>query len=242
MTGPDTISPSVEIIDVESSEDFSNFVDKRGHKPRERLCLASGQTRDPLDMVRFVLSPDGLVTPDVAGKLPGRGTWVSADRKSLEKTIALKSFARGFKAKAKIEGDLVDLTETLLARRILGLIPMARKAGVMALGFDQVQSMAREAAIAIRIEAKDGSKDGRSKIRTLSKAMNREQDLADPVVIGCFLAEDIGKALGRDSIVHAALRPSKMAKTLVLEARKLAGFRDLIPAEWPDISHELGQK
>ena len=225
-----------------SAENLLDFQDKRGHKPRERRCLASGETRDPLDMVRFVLSPDGVVTPDIARKLPGRGVWVSADRKSLEKTIALKSFSRGFKTKAQIDGDLVSLTESLLARRVLGLITMARKAGVMAMGFDQVQSMAREAAIAFRIEAKDGSKDGRSKIRTLSKAMNREQDLADPIVIGCFTAQDIGKALARDSIVHAAIKPSKLAKTLAIEAKRLSGFRDLIPAEWPDIAHEQSKK
>ena len=229
-----------------SAENLSDFQDKRGHKPRERRCLASGKTRDPLDMVRFVLSPDGVVTPDIARniarKLPGRGVWVSADRKSLEKTIALKSFSRGFKTKAELDGDLVSLTESLLARRVLGLITMARKAGVMAMGFDQVQSMAREAAIAFRIEAKDGSKDGRSKIRTLSKAMNREQDLADPIVIGCFTAQDIGNALARDSIVHAAIKPSKLAKTLAIEAKRLSGFRDLIPAEWPDIAHEQSKK
>ena len=220
------------------SSEVDIFEDKRGHKPLERRCLASGETRDPVDMVRFVLSPDGVVTPDIAGKLPGRGVWVSADRKSLEKTIALKSFGRGFKTKVKVEDDLVVLTERLLARRLLGLITMARKAGVIAMGFDQVQSMAREAAIAFRIEASDGSKDGRSKIRTLSKAMNREQDLPDPIVIGCFTAEEIGKALARDSIVHAAVKPSKLAKTMGFEVKRLSGFRELIPAEWPDIKHE----
>lgn len=232
MTDQVTISPDAISVSEES------FEDKRGHKPRERRCLASGETRDPVDMVRFVLSPDGVVTPDIAGKLPGRGVWVSADRKSLEKTIALKTFGRGFKTKVKVEGDLVALTERLLARRVLGLITMARKAGVIAMGFDQVQSMAREAAVAFRIEASDGSKDGRSKIRTLSKAMNREQELADPVVIGCFTAEEIGKALARDSIVHAAVKPSKLARSMALEVKRLSGFKDLIPADWPDIKHE----
>jgi hypothetical protein len=102
--------------------------------------------------------------------------------------------------------------------------------------------MAREAAIAFRIEARDGSKDGRGKIRTLSKAVNREQDLPDPVVIGCFTAEEIGKALARDSIVHAAIKPCKLAKTLALGVEKLAGFRELIPADWPDREHEIREK
>jgi len=68
--------------------------------------------------------------------------------------------------------------------------------------------------------------------------MNREQDLPDPIVIGCFTAEEIGKALARDSIVHAAVKPSKLARSLALEVKRLSGFRDIIPAEWPDIAHE----
>ena len=29
-------------------------------------------------MVRFVLGPEGEMVPDVAGRLPGRGFWLSA--------------------------------------------------------------------------------------------------------------------------------------------------------------------
>jgi len=225
------------------SEEEAEFgPDRRGHKPVERRCLASGETRSPSDMIRFVLGPEAVVTPDIQGKLPGRGTWVSADRKSLEKVIIQKGFAKGFKSKAVIEGDLVDLTERLLERRVLGLITMARKASVIALGFDQVQSMAREAAIAIRIEGADGSKDGRSKIRTLAKAMNREQDLPDPIVVGCFTADQIGQALGRETIVHAAIRPCKLAKAMKIDVARLSGFRQIIPMDWPDRAHEIREK
>jgi len=196
-----TIAPTI------SDEQDEFGPDLRGHKPLERRCLASGESRDPIDMVRFVLDPEGAVTPDIQGKLPGRGTWVSSDRKSLEKVIAQKGFNRGFKGKAKVEGDLVALTEALLVRRVLGLITMARKASVIAMGFDQVQSMAREASIAFRIEASDGSKDGRSKIRTLAKAMNREQELPDPIVVGCFTADDISLLnIGARSLGYAAKR------------------------------------
>lgn len=228
--------------DTISAEEAEFGPDRRGHKPLERRCLASGETRDPVYMVRFVLDPEGVVTPDIQGKLPGRGVWVSSDRKSFEKVIAQKSFARGFKAKAKVEGDLIDLTQRLLGRRVLGLLTMARKASVVALGFDQVQSMAREAAIAIRIEASDGSKDGRSKIRTLAKAMNREQELPDPVVLGCFTADQIGQALGREAIVHAAIKPCKLAKAMKVDVMRLAGFRELIPMDWPDRAHEIQEK
>ena len=232
MTQTVTISP----------EEAEFGPDRRGHKPLERRCLASGETRDPVNMVRFVLDPEGVVTPDIQGKLPGRGVWVSSDRKSLEKVIAQKSFARGFKGKAKVKGDLVSLTEQLLVRRVLGLITMARKASLIAMGNDQVQAMAREASIAFRIEASDGSEDGRSKIRTLAKAINRELELPDPIVIGCFTADEIGRALGRESIVHAAIKPSKLAKSLKVDVARLSGFRTLIPMEWPDRAHEIREK
>ena len=237
MTQAPTISP-----EQDSPEQDEFGPDRRGHKPLERRCLASGETRDPVSMVRFVLNPAGVVTPDIQGKLPGRGVWVSSDRKSLEKVIAQKSFARGFKGKAKVEDDLTALTESLLVRRVLGLITMARKAGQIALGFDQVQSMAREAAIAFRIEASDGSKDGRGKIRTLAKAMNREQELPDPIVVGCFTADEIGQALARDSIVHASIKPGKLAKSLRRDVMRLSGFRELIPMDWPDRAHEIREK
>jgi len=225
------------------SQDEAGFgPDRRGHKPLKRRCLASGEVCDPVHMVRFVLDPEDVVTPDIQGKLPGRGVWVSSNRKSLEKVIAQKGFVQGFKGKAKVEGDLFDLTARLLERRVLGLITMARKASVIALGFDQVQSMAREAAIAIRIEASDGSKDGRSKIRTLAKAMNREQDLPDPIVLGCFTADQIGQALGREAIVHAAVRPCKLAKAMKIDMARLSGFRALIPMNWPDKAHEIREK
>lgn len=225
-----------------SSDEAEFGPDRRGHKPLERRCLASGETRDPSEMVRFVLSPEAVVTPDIQGKLPGRGAWVSSDRASLEQVIAKKGFQRGFKGKAVIEGDLVALTQRLLERRVLGLITMARKASQIAMGSDQVQSMAREVAIAFRIEASDGSQDGRGKIRTLAKAINRELELPDPIVVGCFTAEQIGQALGRESIVHAAIKPGKLAKSLKLDVARLSGFRDLVPADWPDRTHELREK
>jgi hypothetical protein len=99
--------------------------------------------------------------------------------------------------------------------------------------------MAREAEVAIRIEASDGSADGRGKIRTLSKAMNREYNFADPIVVGCFSSNKIGAALSRESIVHVGIKRGKLAKTLSVEVKRLSGFVDLVPVDWPDREHEI---
>ena len=41
----------------------------------ERTCIVTGMKDVPDAMLRFALSPDGSVVPDVHRKLPGRGVW-----------------------------------------------------------------------------------------------------------------------------------------------------------------------
>jgi predicted RNA-binding protein YlxR (DUF448 family) len=193
-------------------------------------------------MVRFVLAPDGTVTPDISRKLPGRGAWVRADKLSLEKAIKTKAFTRSFKGKTDVPDGLVHLTEDLLARKVLGLLSMAVKSGKIHMGFDQVKSAAASGPLAWRIEASDGSPDGRGKIRVLTKAVSRELDVPMPRVVACFTAAELGSALQRESMVHAALKPGSLASSFAIESKRLGGFRTLIPADWPDKAHEIRGK
>ena len=222
----------------------SEWADKRGHKGHTRRCAASGKIEDSAKMVRFVLSPQGEVVPDVLGKLPGRGVWVTAQSKALSSVIKTGGFARGFKSKVKVDDGLVDLVTQLLARRLLGLVTMARKSGHIAIGYDQVKSAAGSGKMAWRIEARDGAADGRGKIRTLAKAVALELEMPVPKVVGCFTGAELAKALGRESVVHVALPPGKLAKAFAADIVRYRGFRNLIPREWEDIGHEIdmGQK
>ena len=219
--------------------------DKRGHKPRERRCVATGAARDPDSMIRFVLSPDGELFADVFGKLPGRGAWVSADAKLLRQAVERGGFNRGFKTKVKADADaLVEQTHQQLRRRFLGQLTMARKAGRLVFGEAGVREPAARGDVALRIEARDGAADGRSKLRTLSLATAREltdlgQKRPDPAVIGCFSAQESGTALGRDPVVHAAILSGPMVADIKATARKLSGFEPLVPSDWSDARHEI---
>ncbi|HAE28242.1 MAG TPA: hypothetical protein DCG58_13850, partial [Hyphomonas adhaerens] len=44
-----------------------------------RQCAVTRERLGKEALVRFALSPDGVVTRDVAEKLPGRGGWIKAD-------------------------------------------------------------------------------------------------------------------------------------------------------------------
>ena len=68
------------------------------HKDRsdgpDRKCIATGEVQPKFGLIRFVAAPDGTVVPDVMGKLPGRGVYVSAERSALE-TAVKKTCLRG---------------------------------------------------------------------------------------------------------------------------------------------------
>ena len=119
--------------------------------------MALNEVRDPAQMIRFVVGPDDKVYPDILGKLPGRGTWVSASREDLDMAIAKGGFKRGFKGNAQLPDDLAAQVEAGLHKQVLSLIGMAKKSGKLFIGFDQVMAAARTDTLGWRIEASDGA-------------------------------------------------------------------------------------
>lgn len=215
-----------------------DHIDTRGHKSRERCCVSRNEVRDPREMIRFVVGPENTVYPDILGKLPGRGVWVSSTREDLEVATKKGGFKRGFKGNIKVPADLEDQVVDGLRRHVLSLIGMAKKSGKLFIGFDQVMSAARADALGWRIEASDGAAGARGKIRTLSKAIAHEVELPLPRVIGCFNSLEIGAVVGREAIIHCAIPHGRIAKSLGFSARRLSGFIPLVPEGWADAQHE----
>ena len=54
----------------------------------ERKCIATGEVQPKFGLIRFVVGPDQHIVPDVLGKLPGRGIWVSAKYETLAKAVS----------------------------------------------------------------------------------------------------------------------------------------------------------
>jgi len=200
--------------------------------------VSRNEVRDPAEMIRFVVGPENKVFPDILGKLPGRGAWVSSTREDLDLAINKGGFKRGFKGNVKVPGDLTEQVESGLRKHTLSLIGMAKKSGKLFVGFDQVMTAAKVDALGWRIEASDGAEGSRGKIRALSKAVAREVELKLPRVIGCFDSSELGAIVGRDSLIHCAVPHGRIAKSLGLSARRLSGFVPLVPEGWADAQHE----
>lgn len=181
----------------------------------ERRCVVTGEVQPKAGLVRFVLSPEGIIFPDLAAKLPGRGIWVTASRELIAKAASKGLFSRGAKAPAKAPDDLVDLVEAGLAKRVVELISLERKAGYAVCGFEKVKDWLADGKAKVLLQASDGSDRGKGKLWTPEGGR----------WFGCLTSNELGLAFGRDSVVHAALAAGGLTKRVVEEAAKLNGLR-----------------
>jgi hypothetical protein len=186
---------------------------------RERRCIVTRNGLSEDRLVRFALDPQGQLVPDVAAVLPGRGMWVTAERSVLERAVAKGHFSRAAGTPVAIVDDLPARVERLLVSRMLGDLGLARRAGQLVLGFDAVaRALTASHPVTLLIEASDGAHDGRRKLLALAKA-------APPAIIDCLTGMELSLALGRGNVVHAALKPGRLADRLLADAGRLNGFR-----------------
>ena len=182
----------------------------------ERRCIATKDTLPTSELVRFVLGPDDKVTPDISGRLPGRGMWVTASQGALTKAIDQGLFSKAAKQKVNIPDNLIDLTERLITKHAINLLSMARKSGHAICGYEKTKSAMMSERWYILIQAKDGSAPQKQKIRPSAIANS---------YISWLTAQELGLAFGRESVIHAAVSKGGLSARILLEANRLAGFR-----------------
>ncbi|HET8728020.1 MAG TPA: RNA-binding protein [Alphaproteobacteria bacterium] len=181
-----------------------------------RRCLATGRSLPKAELIRFVVAPDGTLTPDLEERLPGRGLWVSAEREALERAAKKGLFPRAARAPVRVPEDLVARIETLLVRRCQHLIGLARRAGQGLAGFEKVRAALKQGEAAVLLAARDGAADGRGKLERLA---------GDRPVVAALDAAELAQAFGRDRVVHGALAPGGLAERLLADAARLEGLR-----------------
>ena len=188
---------------------------------RERRCIVSGETLSEDRLVRFVVSPDGEIVPDVGAVFPGRGIWVEANARAMAVAVKKNLFAKAAKAQVKVAPEIAARVEQQLVARMQADLGMARRAGHLLLGFDTVTAEIKSATPpALLIEAQDGAPDGRRKVFGAAHARGLKIE-----TIECLTSRELGVAVGRENVIHAALKPGRLAERLIFDAGRLAGFR-----------------
>jgi len=188
----------------------------------QQQCRQTGVTADVADMLRFVPSPDGVLTPDLTGRLPGEAVWLHNRRSVVQAFVDA-----GTDADAGAEGVIAGLAaqvDALLEARALSLLGLARKAGAVVGGFGKTRAVLQNGRAKVLLGASDGAEDGRAKLARLAQAVGLP-------VLEPFTAAQLGVAIGRSNVIHAALTHQGWAHRVESEVRRLVVYRTEDPGQ-----------
>jgi uncharacterized protein len=191
-----------------------------------RMCAVTRQVRPIDELIRFVVSPQGEVIPDLKRKLPGRGLWVSASRQTVAEAGRRSQFSKGFKRDVHVAPTLAADTESLLVRGVIEALAMAAKAGQVVSGFSKVEGALEQGQAKALIHASDGAADGIRKLDAVVRqnAGNGDETREFPVVTA-LTSEQLDLALGRSNVIHAALLAGPASKTFLSRSHTLVRYR-----------------
>ena len=191
-----------------------------------RMCAVTRQVRPIDELIRFVVSPQGEVVPDLKRKLPGRGLWVSASHQAVAEAVRRNQFSKGFKRDLRVAPTLAADTERLLVRSVIDALAMAAKAGQVVCGFSKVECALEQGHVEALIHASDGAMDGIRKLDAIARqnaGINDESRKFPAVTV--LTSEQLDLALGRSNVIHAALLAGPASKTLLSRSLVLVRYR-----------------
>jgi len=195
-----------------------------------RMCAVTRQVRPIDELIRFVVSPQSEVMPDLKRKLPGRGLWVSASRQTVAEAARRNQFSKGFKRDVRVSPTLAADTEALLVRSVVEALAMTAKGGQVVSGFSKVEGAIAQGQVQALIHACDGAADGIRKLDALARQNagqntgNDDESRRYPVVTA-LTSEQLDLALGRSNVIHAAVLAGPASKTFLSRSHILVRYR-----------------
>ena len=184
------MTPQVKMRDEPLQEQRPERTPER---PTERRCIISQRTDDNYDMVRFVADPSGVIIPDVAAKLPGRGAWVTADRDMLAQAVSTGRLVRALEGK-KIDYDLAEQVESLLLKRCQDSLAMGRRGGITLGGSGKIKAEGDVSGLLIATDASE------------REARALRGDVSHDWVISTMTSDELGLPFGRPMAFVALLK------------------------------------
>ncbi len=186
----------------------------------ERACVVTGEKGAPEAMLRFALSPEGVVTPDIRRKLPGRGVWTRLDAETVASAAAKGGFARGFRRPVEVSADLAQRVDALLAADALQFLALVNKSGLAVAGAAKVEAALRSGRVAALLHASEGAPDGIEKLDRLARGAGRAA-----ATINLFESARLDLALGRTNVIHAALLAGPASASFLAKVARLIVYR-----------------
>ena len=164
-------------------------------------------------MIRFVLFPDNKYTIDLNHEFQGKEFFVLASKSTLPR---IKDFVGDkYKNEAQVE-NLVTRIDSIIVKRIISLIALARKSGKVILGYDKIQRLLLRNKIELLLQAKDGSKSRRDGL-----ALPKSQEHR----VYCLSQKELGIPFRKDNVSNIGFLKSSFTIPLIFDTARLGSLR-----------------
>ena len=199
---------------------------KLGIEPvNDRMCILTRERGDRTDLIRLVAAPDGTLTPDVRLKLPGRGCWISTNRKSVKEAVKKNLFARALKTQVITPPGLEEQIDSLLLADLAGMMSLARKSGQFITGSTKAEAAIRSGAALALFHATDAAVDGVRKLGQSIKARALTLEEPEIPVFQLLSSDEMNTCLGEGTFIHATALAGQAGEGVVKRAKRLAAYR-----------------
>lgn len=188
-----------------------------------RTCVACRTVAPRPDLLRFVRAPDGGVAFDVRARLPGSGAYTCPLRACLSRASEKGGFARAFEAPVLDTGKVLEAkVEAALCGEVLSGLGLARRAGQLVAGRDEVLRRLETAPVEALVLAADLS--DRSRAELTGRLPDDARVLRGPA------KEAMGGALGRKPTGVVALLAGPLATRVVADLIRWSRFDGIAPS------------
>ena len=182
-------------------------------------CSLTGNIFYIKQMLLFKEMNDFLIC-DVNAKLNEKGIWCNPSRYDIEKAIGSQVFDKILKKKLKIQSSFTKNIENSLKLKVLNLVGLSKKAGLLEIGYDKVIKSLKNNSTDVVLIAKEDSK--------LEGVFLKKIDGRKILLNKTFSRSEISKAVGYKNVLCVAIMISNLSATLNSDFYKLMKFKLII--------------
>ncbi len=187
-----------------------------------RTCIVERARKERPFLLRFVLSPQEGIVPDIKGNLPGRGVWVTARKEIVAEAVKRRAFQRAFRKPVSVSDSLSLEVERLFKRSALERLSICNKAGLLVVGFSKVEEALKRHEIVALLHADTAAADGKAKLDRKLEALFAGKDYIAPK--NCFTSAEISLAAGSIGVIHAGLREGGATQAFLQALDRLSAY------------------
>ncbi|MBF0588667.1 MAG: DUF448 domain-containing protein [Magnetococcales bacterium] len=192
----------------------------RSDKALMRTCLMTRQQQPRERLLRFVLDSESRLTEDLAGRLPGRGLYVTPDRQHVEKMIGQPGRMRHALGQSPQHLDaeaLLSRLESGLIRRLQDGLGLARRAGLLRAGMRLVEESQGDCVLLLL--AMDTAHHTREKFERQVRRLGVE-------ALEVLDRRRLGDAIGSGPVAVLAVMPGGIERRIRLDVERWRKYVD----------------